>query len=133
VTGSYSRRAQTALIISSDPLGAALIGAAVELAGFRVSYSHDGESSPDAIRRVKPAVVLADASHALTASPASLGPALMTGAALVFYGPATRLRDLGVLAGSTQASLIVLPDDIDRLPALLTALLQRAPGRTRSE
>lgn len=130
---SYSRRATTALILSPDPLGAALLGAATELAGFRVSYAADGESPPDCIRRVKPAVVLVDVTHAITGDPASLGPALMTGATVIFFGGARMLRDIAVLVSSSRAATIALPEEIDLLPALLGAVVARPPRRTRSE
>ena len=130
---SYSRRARTALVISSDPLGAALLGAATELAGCRVAYVLEGESVPDAIRRVKPVAVLLDATHPIVSEPASLGPALMTGASVILFGAAARLRDLAALIATSRASTIVLPDGIGELPALLTSAAAPHPRRTRSE
>ena len=130
---SYSRRAKTALILSRDSLGAALIGAATELAGFRVGYPGEGESVPDSIRRVKPLAVLVDAEDPIASDAASLGPALMTGAAVVFYGRADRIRDVRAVASAAQASIIVFPDEITRLPAMLTAIARGVPDRSRSE
>lgn len=112
------------------------MGVATELSGFRVAYPEDNESVPDAIRRAKPRVVLVEATHQIVSDPASLGPALMTGATVVFYGRADRLRDLRSAASVTTASTIALPDEIDRLPELLTAAAARqARGKrnTRSE
>lgn len=130
---SYSRRARTALVISQDPLGAALLGAATELAGCRVAYVLEGESVPDAIRRVKPVAVLLDATHPIVSEPASLGPALMTGASVILFGAAARLRDLATLIATSRASTIVLPDGIGELAALLTSAAAPHPRRTRSE
>lgn len=130
---SYSRRAKSALILSPDPLGAALIGAAVELAGYRASYQGEGESPPDAIRRTKPAAVLVDVLHPIVGDPASLGPALMTGAAIVFFGSADGVRDVKVLPASAQGTLLVLPEDLDRLPELIARRAERRPGRARSD
>lgn len=130
---SYSRRAKTALILSPDPLGAALLGVAIELAGLRVSYAADGESPPDCIRRVKPVAVLVDVTHPITADPASLGPALMTGATVIFFGSARKLRDAAVLASSSRAATLALPEEIDLLAGLLGAAVARQPRRTRSE
>lgn len=129
----YSRRARTALIISPDPLGAALLGAATELAGCRVAYVQEEESVPDAIRRVKPVAVLLDATHPIVSEPASLGPALMTGASIILYGSAARLRDLTMLVTTSRASTIALPDGIGELPALLMATAAPQPRRARSE
>ena len=134
VTGpQYSRRAKTALILSLDPLGAALVGAATELAGFRVSYPSAGDSVPDAIRREKPLVVLVDAEDSIASDAASLGPALMTGASVVFYGRAERIRDIRAVASAAQASILIFPDEITRLPAMLTAIAGGVPDRSRSE
>lgn len=130
---SYSRRARIALVLSSDSLGAALVGAATELAGFRVAYSTEGESIPDCIRRVKPLVVLVDADDAIANDAASLGPALMTGASVVFYGRAERVRDVRAVASAAHASVIIFPDEITRLPGILTAIAVKGPGRIRSE
>lgn len=130
---SYSRRAPTALILSPDPLGAALVGAAAELAGCRVAYPQEGESAPDAIRRVKPVAVMVDATHPIVSEPASLGPALMTGASVILFGTPPQLRELTALAGASRAKTIALPDGIGQLPALLATAAASQPGRTRSE
>ena len=110
-----------------------MLGAACELAGFRAAYALNGESAPDSIRRAKPTVVLVDACHEIVHEPASLGPALMTGAGVVFFGAGARVRDIAVLAAAARATVLSLPDDIDRLPALLTAAATSARGRARSE
>lgn len=120
-------------MVSTDSLGAALVGAATELAGFRVVYLAEGEAIPDGIRRQKPTVVLVDADHPNAGDAASFGPALMTGAPLVFYGRAERLRDTRIVAGAAQASIIALPEDIDRLPGILTGIAMRQTGRRVSE
>ena len=109
---------------------------ATELAGFRVAFLEDGESASDGIRRVKPLVVLVDAAHPVLREPASLGPALMTGAAVVFYGREDRLRDVRTVAATARAAVLVLPEQIAELPRLLTAAaLRGAPraDRTPSE
>ena len=121
----YSRRGRTALILSPDSFGAALVGVATEFAGFRVAYPAEGESVPDSIRRAKPLVVVVDAEHPILREPASLGPALMTGAAVVFYGRAERLRDVRALASAAHAATITFPDDVEQLAALLTAVTLR--------
>jgi DNA-binding response OmpR family regulator len=134
VIGSpYSRRARTALIIASDALAGALLGAAVELAGFRVVFTDRQEAVPDAIRRYKPVAVLVDAALAVAADPASLGPALMTGAGVVYFGTAARLNDLSASATSAGAERLILPEEIERLPAVLAAVVARAGSRQRSE
>ena len=130
---SYSRRAKTALIVSTDSLGAALVGAATELAGFRVAYLLDEEAILDGVRRTKPLLVLVDATHTIAGDATSLGPALMTGAAVVFFGRAERLRDTRIVAAVAHASTIALPEELDRLPGLLTSIAARQGQRRSSE
>lgn len=115
----YSRRAASALILSDDALGAALLGAAIELVGFRAMFARDGEPAGEAVRRVKPRLVLLDAQDAQLREPGVLGPAMMTGAALAFFGRADALRDLTILASQTHALRVALPEDVARLGALL--------------
>lgn len=116
---AYSRRAAAALILSSDTLGAALLGAALELLGYRAVFPHEGETGGDALRRLKPGLVLVDGGDEFLTDTAVLGPALMTGARLVFFGSAARLRDLRVLAARYEATLLALPDDVDDLARVL--------------
>lgn len=116
---AYSRRAAAALILSTDTLGAALLGAALELLGYRAVFPLEGETGADALRRLKPGVVLVDGGDEFLSDTAVLGPALMTGARLVFFGTAERVRDLRVLAARYEATLLALPDDVDDLARVL--------------
>jgi DNA-binding NtrC family response regulator len=115
----YSRRAVAALILSPDPLGAALLAAAVELAGFRAEFAVDGEAAGDAVRRVKPRLVMLDARDPSVGDERLLGPALMIGAWVYLFGTGEALRNLEVAAARHGADLLRLPEDIDRLPELL--------------
>jgi hypothetical protein len=117
---NYSRRARAALILSSDTLGAALLGAALELLGYRAVFPRDDEGGADALRRLKPRVVLVDGGDEFLNDSTVLGPALMTRAQLVFFGKPARVRDLRVLAAKYGASLLALPDDVDRLADVLS-------------
>lgn len=119
--------------MSSDALAGALLGAAIELVGFRVVFTGGQEPVPDAIRKHKPLVVLVDATLAVAADPASLGPALMTGAGVVYFGTATRLNDLKAYSVTATAAQLALPDELDRLPLILSTVVSRAGTRLRSE
>ena len=50
----------TALVLSDDPLAAALVAAAIEHYGVRPVFAAAGESPRDALRRLRPRVVLVD-------------------------------------------------------------------------
>jgi hypothetical protein len=116
----YSRRAAAALILTPDPLGGALLGAATELAGFRAEFTRPNESLRAALARVKASHVLIDCDDPNSRDEAALGPALMTGARLFFFGTARKTEALGAIATRYQVRLIVLPGDIDRLHDILT-------------
>ncbi len=49
-----------ALILSHDPIAAALIGSAAELAGLEPAFPGPGEAARDALRRIRPVCILAD-------------------------------------------------------------------------
>ena len=117
----YSRRAKSALILSTDSLGAALLGATLELLGFRAAFARKGETPADAVRRLKPKVVLLDAKDTELRDAPVLGPALMTGARVLFFGTAERVRQVEAVAEKAGAALLVLPEDLPRLPFMLAA------------
>ena len=124
---SYSRRAVAALILSPDPLGAALLAAAVELAGFRAEFAATGESAGDAVRRVRPRLVLLDARDPGLGDERLLGPALLLGAWVYLFGTAETLRNREVAAARHGAEMLRLPEDTEQLPELL----RRARDRRR--
>jgi hypothetical protein len=124
---TYSRRASAALILSPDVMAAALVGAAVELAGLRAEFARSGETLKDALARIRASHVLIDCDDPLARDETMLGPALMTGARLFYFGAATRVNAERDLAARFQARLIALPDDVERLRDILT----RRPSPTR--
>jgi hypothetical protein len=71
------------LILAGDPLAAALLGAAVEQAGCLPHFPQPGEASRAALRRLRPRLVLVSCDHSDACSDAFIGPALMTGAAVL--------------------------------------------------
>jgi hypothetical protein len=117
---TYSRRAAAALILSSDALAAALLGGAVERAGFRAAFPQKDETLGAALIRVKATHVLLDAADLTSRDDAVIGPALMTGSRLFFFGGVRATDEVREFAGKHQARLIILPDDINRLREILT-------------
>src|SRR6478609_8179413 len=51
------------LVLSSDPLAAALLGAAIELAGLAPRFPQSAESPRNALLRVRPRLVFIDCDH----------------------------------------------------------------------
>jgi hypothetical protein len=115
----YSRRAAAALILSPDALGGALVGAATELAGFRAEFARRNEPLRAALSRLKASHVLIDCDDPTSQDESALGPALMTGARLFFFGTASKTEALRAVAARYHVRAIVLPGDIDRLQEIL--------------
>jgi hypothetical protein len=116
----YSRRAAAVLILSSDPLGAALVGAAVELAGFRVEFLVPHETVHAALGRVRPAHVLVDASDPAARDESVWGPAMMTGARLYLFGGPASIAERRLDVDRYRARTITMPGDAARLKEILT-------------
>jgi len=111
---------QAVLILSSDPLAAALLGAAVELAGHLPYFQQKGESSRSALLRVRPRLALIDCDHEESCSDEFIGPAIMTGArVLLFRSPRTK-RDMSELADRLSLRTVDMPAE----HALLTGMIK---------
>lgn len=118
---NVDRRAYAVAIVCADPLLAALLGGAVELAGFRATFSRPDETEYEALRRVRPAAVLIDCEHPASSDDTLLGRALMTGARLFLFGRAEAVEALRPVATRYRIEVLTLPDDVSRLPQLLAA------------
>ena len=109
------------LILSSDPLAAALLGAAVELAGHAPAFSQEGESARAALLRVRPRVALLDCDHEESCSEAFVGPALMTGARVVLFR-SHRTRSDMVFAERMGLTVLTMPNGVEEVARLLDGL-----------
>ena len=107
------------LILSSDPLPAALLGAAVELAGHIPHFARTGESPRAALLRLRPNVVFVDCDHVEACADSFLGPAIMTGARVILIRSPRSTRELGTLAGHGQLTVLELPLADSELARLL--------------
>jgi hypothetical protein len=107
------------LILSTDPLAAALLGAAVELAGHSPHFPPPDETARAVLRRLRPRAVLIDCGHDEACSEAFIGPALMTGAKVQLFAShhtPSGARDVAQRLGLTIAEL---PMEHDALATLL--------------
>jgi hypothetical protein len=118
--GDVSR--QDVLILSSDPLAAALLGAAVELAGHVPSFPQSGEGDRAALLRHRPRVVLLDCDHGEACAEELIGPALMTGARVQLFSTRRSKRDATALANRLGLTLVRLPMEHDDFTTLLHEL-----------
>ena len=107
------------LILSTDALAGALIGASVELAGYAPAFAREGESAREALRRSRPGIVFADCDHDDATSEAFIGPAMMTGACVAIYGTPRSRRDFRRIANAFRVDCFELPIEHDELQKLL--------------
>lgn len=124
----YRPTQAAALIVSPDALGAALLAAAIEIAGVRAGFPMDGESPRDAVRRMRPSHVLIDCEDAHASDESLIGPAMMTGARVFLFGDERRMRLSKHIALRFHMGVVVLPNDVDRLAALLALPAATAPA-----
>ena len=111
------------LVLSSDPLAAALLGAAIELAGYALRFPDPSESPRTALLRARPRLVVVDCDHEEACSDAFIGPALMTGSrVLLFRSPRTR-RDVSELSTRIGLRVAEMPMAHEPLTRLLRQML----------
>ncbi len=111
-------KARGVLVLSLDPLAAALIGAAAELAGFGACYPSSTENPREALMRTRPRVVVVDCDHD-AASESFFGPALMAGAQIVVFSSPRSERSLEPIAESFGVRTLHLPIDVAVIGRLL--------------
>lgn len=110
------------LVVSPDPLAAALLGAAVELAGHAPHFPQPSEGARASLRRVRPRLTLVDCDHEDACSDAFVGPALMTGSRVILFRSRHTRRDIGDLADRLGVIVIELPTEYEALTEVLQVL-----------
>jgi hypothetical protein len=116
-------RSGPVLVLSSDPLAAALLGAAIELAGFAPHFPHSDEPARVALLRARPRLVVIDCDHEEGCSDAFIGPALMTGSRVLLFRSRRTTRDASELSTRLGLSVAEMPLDHDPFSRLLHRLL----------
>jgi len=109
-------------VFSSDPLAAALLGAAIELAGHAPSFPRSDESPRTALLRVRPRLVVIDCDHEDACSETFIGPALMTGSQVVLFRSRRTRRDVSEMADRLEVRTVEMPDEHEALTSLLYEL-----------
>jgi hypothetical protein len=108
------------LILSPDPLGAALVAAAVDVAGVRPVFAQPDEPPKSALRRLRPACVLIAADDPCLRDDAFLGPAKMTGARLLVFGHERDVSATAEIVSRYALETLVLPRDAADIGARVT-------------
>ena len=113
------------LVLSADPLSAALVGAAAELVGFEPHFALETESPRESLLRTRPRVVLVDCDHDGACNEAFFGPALMAGARIAVFSSSRTSRRLEPFAEQFGVRTFQLPIDVEALGRLLAAFAER--------
>ncbi len=111
------------LILSSDPLAAALLGAAVEIAGHVPHFSRQGEPVRGALLRVRPKLVLVDCDHEEGCTDEFVGPVLMTGGKVLLFRSHRTERDRTEFAERLSLRIVDMPLDHREITAVLHEML----------
>jgi hypothetical protein len=111
------------LVFSSDPLAAALVGAAVELAGHMPHFVREGEAARSALLRVRPRLIIIDCDHAEACSDEFVGPALMTAAQVLLFRSRRTVRNASGFAERLSLRVMDMPIEHEQLTTVLNELL----------
>jgi hypothetical protein len=111
------------LVFSSDPLAAALMGAAIELAGHDPRFARSDEAARAALLRVRPRLVVIDCDHVEACSDGFIGPALMTGSRILLFKSRRTRRDVSELSGRLGVRVVEMPMEHEPLTRLLHEML----------
>jgi DNA-binding NtrC family response regulator len=114
------------LILSSDAVAAALLGALIETLGYSVKFARPPERFEDSVRRVRPRVCLVDSMEPGIHGDGFLGRAAMRGISVVIFGSAEALNRVRALALEHAIDTILVPPDTGTLAATIERALQRA-------
>ena len=114
------------LILSSDAVAAALLGALIETLGFSVAFARPPERFEDSVRRVRPKVCLVDSEDPGMHGDGFLGRAGMRGIAVVIFGSAKALDRVRALALEHAIDTVRVPTDTVTLAATLQQALEKA-------
>ena len=111
------------LILSSDAVAAALVGALVETLGYAVRFHHPPEDPTESLRRERPDVAMVDGSDRLMISEAVLGHAAMRGISVVVFGSREALDGIRALAQVHRIHTLIAPPSLGETSEVLTEVL----------
>lgn len=107
------------LILSSDAVAAALLGALVETLGYLVRFYHPPEDPSAALRRERPSVAMVDCDDPTVMREEILGRARMRGISVVLFGTTDALQRLQRLAAEHSLDTLIMPASLDSLDETL--------------
>lgn len=119
------------LILSTDAVAAALVGALVETLGYSVRFHKPPEDPTETLRRERPEVAMVDGSDQLMISDAVLGHAAMRGISVVVFGSREALDGIRALAQVHRIHTLIAPPTLPKTSELLTEVFAERNGSVR--
>lgn len=110
---------QLVLILSHDPLAAALLGGLVETLGYSVHFRRTPESAEDSLRRVRAKICLVDCADPRACREDFFGHATMRGICVVIFGTSEALERVRDVAVAHHIDMLLMPPDLDDLDEVL--------------
>ena len=107
------------LILSSDAVAAALLGALVETLGYLVRFFRPPEDPDAAMKRERPAVAMIDCDDPTVMKDDVFGHARMRGISVIMFGSADALRRVRELALEHALDTLIMPAALDALDETL--------------
>jgi DNA-binding response OmpR family regulator len=101
-----------ALVLSTDALIAALLGALLEIHGYTPFFPADEETPRDSLRRIRPGIVLVDCEQDTACNEAFFGPATMTGARVIMFSASRSRQEVASFAARYGFDWFILPVDV---------------------
>lgn len=115
----FAPREQLVLILSHDPVAAALLGGLVETIGYQVQFARPPESPDDSIRRLKPRICLVDCTDAASCRSEFFGRATMRGVCVIIFGTTDALERVREVVRANNLETLLMPPDVEALEAVL--------------
>jgi DNA-binding NtrC family response regulator len=107
------------LILSSDAVAAALLGALVETLGYLIRFYHPAEDPDAALKRERPTVAMVDCDDPTVMKEDVFGHARMRGISVVMFGSADALRRVRQLALEHALDTLIMPASLESLDETL--------------
>jgi DNA-binding NtrC family response regulator len=107
------------LILSSDAVAAALLGALVETLGYLVRFYHPPEDPDVALKRDRPSVAMVDCDDPTLMRDELFGHARMRGISVVMFGTREALDKVRRLATEHALDTLIMPATLDTLDETL--------------
>lgn len=116
---SSDQQQQFVLILSHDPLAAALLGGLVETLGYQVYFRRAPETAENSLRRLRPRICLVDCDDPVACREEFLARTAMRGVCVVVFGTRQALDRVRDIAAAHRIETLLMPPTRDDLEAVL--------------